>query len=131
MLDIGPHLLDLLEAGLGEIVAVQATGDPLGWVSVNLHRTRPGATSSGVDVLHRRDRTGRTEVEVYSPAGVAFYDARAVDHDARADRIRTDLVAVAGGADASGERGPGAAPPAPDRRHRGATPRVSRATMGR
>ena len=34
VLDIGPHLLDLLEAGLGEIVDVRASGDPLGWVSV-------------------------------------------------------------------------------------------------
>jgi hypothetical protein len=42
--------------------------------------------------------TGRTEIEVYSPTGVAFYDARAVDHRARADQIRSDLVAVAGGA---------------------------------
>jgi hypothetical protein len=42
---------------------------------------------------------GRTEVEVYSPTGVAFYDARTVDHRARADQIRTDLVAVAGGAE--------------------------------
>ncbi|MDQ1475739.1 MAG: hypothetical protein QOE62_968, partial [Actinomycetota bacterium] len=41
--------------------------------------------------------TGRTEIEVYSPTGVAFYDARAVDHRARADQIRTDLVAVAAG----------------------------------
>ena len=30
--------------------------------------------------------TGRTEIEVYSPTGVAFYDARAVDHRARPNR---------------------------------------------
>ena len=98
VLDIGPHLLDMLEAGLGEIVAVQAAGDPLGWVSVNC--THASGATSGVSMCcTAATPTGRTEVEVYSPTGVAFYDARAVDHRARADRIRTDLVAVAGGAE--------------------------------
>jgi predicted dehydrogenase len=97
VLDIGPHLLDLLEAGLGEIVGVQATGDPLGWVSVNCSHAS-GATSSA-SMCCAAATGGRTEIEVYSAAGVAAYDARAVDHEARADRIRSDLVAVAGGAD--------------------------------
>jgi predicted dehydrogenase len=97
VLDIGPHLLDLLEAGLGEIVAVQATGDPLGLVSVNCTHAS-GATSSA-SMCCSAATDGRTEVEVYSPRGVAFYDARAVDRDARADRLRADLVAVAAGAE--------------------------------
>ncbi len=42
---------------------------------------------------------GRTEIEVYSPTGVAFYDGRAVDHLARARQICADFVAVAGGAE--------------------------------
>lgn len=97
VLDIGPHLFDLLEAGLGEIVAVQATGDPLGWVSVNCTHAS-GATSSA-SMCCTAATGGRTEIEVYSAQGVAAYDARAVDHGARADRIRSDLVAVAGGAE--------------------------------
>jgi predicted dehydrogenase len=97
VLDIGPHLLDLLEAGLGEIVAVRADGDPLGWVSVNCAHAS-GATSSA-SMCCTAATDGRTEIEVYSSHGVAAFDARAVDRDARADRIRTDLVAVAGGAE--------------------------------
>jgi predicted dehydrogenase len=98
VLDIGPHVLDMIEAGLGQIVAVEAVGDPLGWVSVNC--THESGATSGVSMCcNAATAAGRTEVEVYSPTGVAFYDARTVDHRARADQIRTDLVAVAGGAE--------------------------------
>ena len=97
VLDIGPHVLDMIEAAMGEIVSVQAAGDPLGWVSVNCTHAS-GATSSVSMCCTAATPTGRTEVEVYSPAGVALFDGRAVDREARADRIRSDLVAVAGGA---------------------------------
>ena len=97
VLDIGPHLFDLLEAGLGEIVAVQATGDPLGWVSVNCTHAS-GATSSA-SMCCTAATAGRTEIEVYSARGVAAFDARMVDRAARAERLRSDLVAVAGGAE--------------------------------
>ena len=97
MLDIGPHVLDLLEAGMGEIVSVQASGDPLGWVSgICTHAS--GATSTVSMCCTAATETGQTEVEVYSPKGVATFDARAVDREARADEIRRALVAVAGGA---------------------------------
>jgi predicted dehydrogenase len=95
VLDIGPHVLDLLEAGLGEIVAVRADGDPRGWVSVNCTHAS-GATSSA-SMCCTAAIDGRTEIDVYSARGVASFDARAVDRDARADRIRADLVAVAAG----------------------------------
>ena len=36
LLDLGPHLLDLLEACLGPIEAVTARGDPHGWISLIL-----------------------------------------------------------------------------------------------
>jgi predicted dehydrogenase len=97
VLDIGPHILDLLEAALGEIVEVRAAGDPLAWVSgVCTHAS--GAISDVAMCSSAALPAGKTEVELYSARGSAFYDSRAVDHAARADRIRTDLVAVAAGA---------------------------------
>lgn len=97
VLDIGPHVLDLLEAGLGEIVEVQAAGDPLGWVSVNCTHAS-GATSSA-SMCCTAGIDSKTELEVYSAKGSASYDARRVDRTARADRIRSDLAAVARGLD--------------------------------
>jgi predicted dehydrogenase len=98
VLDIGPHVLDLLEAALGEIVAVDAAGDPLGWVSANCTHAS-GVASSVSMCCNAAVPDGKTEVEVYSPTGAATYDGRAVDQRARADRMRSDLVAVAGGAE--------------------------------
>ncbi len=98
VLDIGPHVLDMIEAGLGPIVSVQAVGDPLGWVSANCTHAS-GATSNVSMCSTAATAKGRTEIEVYSPTGAAFYDGRAVDQVARAAQIRTDLVAVAGGAE--------------------------------
>jgi predicted dehydrogenase len=95
VLDIGPHVLDLLEAGLGEIVGVQASGDPLGWVSVNC--THASGATSGASMCCTAATDSRTELEVYSAKGAASYNARRVDPNARADRIRSDLAAVAGG----------------------------------
>jgi predicted dehydrogenase len=97
VLDIGPHVLDMIEAAMGAIVAVQAVGDPFGWVSVSCTHAS-GATSSVSMCCNAATATGRTEIEVYSPRGVALFDGRAVDRAGRADRIRTELVAVAGGA---------------------------------
>ena len=91
VLDIGPHVLDLLEAALGEIVAVEAAGDPHGWVSVNCSHAS-GATSSASMCCNAATES-RTEVEVYSPTGVAYYDGRAVDREARADLHLQRLIA--------------------------------------
>jgi len=96
VLDIGPHVLDMVEAALGRVVSVEAVGDPFGWVAVNCTH-ESGATSNVSMCCTAATATGRTEVEVYSPTGVAFYDGRAVDREARADQIRRDLVAVANG----------------------------------
>jgi len=96
VLDIGPHVLDMIEAPMGEIVEVQAIGDPFGWVSVNC--THASGTTSSVSLCcAAATENGRTEMEVYSPKGNAFFDGRALDRAARADRIRTDLAAVARG----------------------------------
>ncbi|MEU6997437.1 Gfo/Idh/MocA family oxidoreductase [Nonomuraea sp. NPDC046570] len=36
LLDVGPHVVDLLDAALGEVVGVRAHGNPLGWVGLLL-----------------------------------------------------------------------------------------------
>ncbi len=34
LLDLGPHIVDLLDASLGRVVGVRAQGDPLGWLGL-------------------------------------------------------------------------------------------------
>jgi predicted dehydrogenase len=96
VLDVGPHLLDLLEAGLGPIVNVDARGDALGWVSMICTHTS-GATSSA-SLCCAAASEGKTEIEVFGRAGAASYDGRLIDYNAWPARLRQSFVAVAGGA---------------------------------
>lgn len=95
VLDVGPHMLDMLEGALGDIVDVRAAGDPLQWVSL-LCVHASGATSVGSLSLAVAAE-GSAEIEVYGRGGSARYDG-AVDHADWADRVRSSFVAVAGGA---------------------------------
>ena len=94
VLDIGPHLLDMLDAALGEIVDIRASGDPLGWVSIVCEHAT-GATSSG-SMCCNAAAEGGTEVEVFSAKGSARYDGT-MDFEAWPNNVRNAFVAVANG----------------------------------
>ena len=94
VLDIGPHLLDMLDAALGEIVDIRAAGDPFGWVSIVCEHAG-GATSSG-SMCCNAAAEGGTEVEVFSAKGSARYDG-VMDFEAWPDNVRNAFVAVANG----------------------------------
>jgi len=95
VLDVGPHLLDLLEAALGPIVSVQAAGDPLGWTSLTCAHAS-GRTSSA-SLCCTTAGESRTEVEVFGRRGRATYDGRGGDPAQWAARVRAALVATARG----------------------------------
>jgi predicted dehydrogenase len=94
VLDIGPHLLDMLDAALGEIVDVRAAGDPLGWVSVVC--THASGATSDAAMCCNAGAEGRTEIEVFSSKGSARYDGT-MDFDAWPDNVRKAFVHVANG----------------------------------
>jgi predicted dehydrogenase len=75
VLDVGPHALDLVDAALGPVVALRALGDPQGWVSV-VAEHEGGATSDVSMCCRAAIEPGRTDVEVYGPAGTLAVDAR-------------------------------------------------------
>ncbi len=61
LLDLGPHLLDLLEACLGPIEAVTARGDPHGWISLILEHQGgliSEATICGISQLEPENARG-------------------------------------------------------------------------
>jgi predicted dehydrogenase len=71
ILDLGPHMVDLMDAALGRVVGVKASGDSLGWVSLVLEH-ESGVTS---DVsLCATAGTNRVVVELYSRSGVLELD---------------------------------------------------------
>lgn len=79
LLDLGPHLLDLLDTAVGRIEAVRASGDPTRWVELTCAHAG-GATSqaslSGSVALPRAS----TVVELFGPAGALRYDTAGIEH---------------------------------------------------
>jgi predicted dehydrogenase len=68
LLDVGPHLVDLLDAALGPVERVRAHGDPERWVGLLLGHA--GGAVSEVSLSCRAGiEPSRTEVELFGPAG--------------------------------------------------------------
>lgn len=80
LLDLGPHVVDLLDAALGPVVAVEARGDLLGWIGlllehaggevseVSLCAATPVERSvAGVEIYGRRGHRGIDAVAAVGP----------------------------------------------------------------
>lgn len=66
--DVGPHVIDLLDAALGPVERVQAHGDSTGWVGLLLGHA--GGAVSEVSMSARAGiQPSRTEVELFGPSG--------------------------------------------------------------
>jgi predicted dehydrogenase len=74
--DMGPHLLDVLDAALGPIADVRAHGEPDGWVGLLLEHGL-GRFSEASMTATGAPGERRAEVEVFGPGGAAFIDAEA------------------------------------------------------
>lgn len=79
VLDLGPHLFDLMDAALGPVVGVRAAGDPMRFVTVQLEH-ESGAVSD-VALTGAVAGGSKTGVEVFAPGGSLALDARAVARD--------------------------------------------------
>jgi predicted dehydrogenase len=75
VLDVGPHVFDLVDAALGPVVALRALGDVHGWVSVAMEH-EGGAVSDVALCCRAAIEPSRTEVEVFGPSGTLSVDAR-------------------------------------------------------
>ncbi|WP_371779596.1 Gfo/Idh/MocA family protein [Streptosporangium subroseum] len=68
ILDVGPHMIDLLEASLGRVVGVRAHGNPRGWVGLLLeHET--GSVSEASLCLSVPGETPPSNVGIYGRLG--------------------------------------------------------------
>ncbi|MEU7891863.1 Gfo/Idh/MocA family oxidoreductase [Nonomuraea sp. NPDC049152] len=68
LLDVGPHVIDLLDAALGKVVGVRAHGDPLRWTGLLLDHE--GGAVSEVSLSMAAPESSPTRVEVYGAAGI-------------------------------------------------------------
>jgi predicted dehydrogenase len=76
LLDIGPHILDLVDAALGPVVEVRGHGDPRHWVGLLLDH-ESGARSEVSMSCTAAITPSRTELEVFGPEGSLTVDGRA------------------------------------------------------
>jgi predicted dehydrogenase len=85
LLDVGPHILDLVEAALGPVVDIRGTGDPQEWVSLVLTH-ESGAISDVTLSCASAIDPSRTEVEIYGRTRSLSVDGRS---GARAESFAT------------------------------------------
>jgi predicted dehydrogenase len=95
LLDLGPHVVDLIDAAMGPVVSVKASGDLLGWVSLLLEH-EGGATSS-VDMCATAGVASVSGVEVYAEKGSASLNCATVADAASMANVPAALAAAAAG----------------------------------
>lgn len=80
LLDLGPHLLDLLDAAVGPIATIRGSGDSRRWIELTCEHTNGAisqASLSGAVNLNR----ARTRVELFGPGEELVYDTAELDHE--------------------------------------------------
>jgi predicted dehydrogenase len=94
LLDIGPHVLDLMDAAMGRIEHIDATGDSLRWISMIAHHE--GGASSTVSIsITTPGAPGKLTCEVYTEAGPVVFDGSASDEDLGVSAALTRALASA------------------------------------
>ncbi|MGH3348979.1 MAG: Gfo/Idh/MocA family protein [Nocardioides sp.] len=92
--DLGPHALDLLDALLGPVDEVTATGDPRRWVSVTT-RHRSGAVGQAALSITTPLPRGVSRCEVYAGGEVRVFDGYRDSDDAATRRAVLDELVAA------------------------------------
>jgi len=91
--DLGPHLLDLLDAAVGPILSVRATGDSRRWIELTCHHAGGAVSQASLSGAVRVPRT-RTRVELYGPDEEIVYDTAELDHEECWPVLRREFAAA-------------------------------------
>jgi len=91
--DLGPHVVDLLDAALGPVVGIRAHGHPHRWVGLLLEH-ESGAVSEASLTAYSRLEPPRAGVEVHTTGGVLEVDTTGVSGSA-APVLVDEFVATA------------------------------------
>ncbi|PBC65800.1 oxidoreductase [Streptomyces sp. Tue6028] len=80
LLDIGPHILDLLDAALGPVLRVRATGDPRRWVELTCEHEGGAVSQASLSGSVEVER-GITRIELFGRHPELVFDGSALDHE--------------------------------------------------
>lgn len=96
LLDLGPHVIDILDAALGPVVDVRAHGDRTGWVGLLLDHAG-GARSEASLCAGVGTDPSVAGVELYGPKGSLTLDCTGLGHEGFAALRAEFAEAVRGG----------------------------------
>jgi predicted dehydrogenase len=95
LFDLGPHVIDLLDAALGPVVGIRAHGDPRRWVGLQLEHDTGSVSDASLTGISPVG-TPRAGVEVHTSEGV--FDVDTADFDPSVLKTVSDeFVAAAAG----------------------------------
>lgn len=80
LLDLGPHLIDLLDTAVGPIATIRATGDPRRWVELTCEHVNGAVSQASLSGAVNVERA-ITRVELFGPAQPVVYDTAEIDHE--------------------------------------------------
>ncbi len=89
--DLAPHAIDLLDAALGPVTEVTATGDPLHWVALTLHHQGGAISQTALAITAPADPPFR--IEAQTDAGEVVFDGVRSDDDAGVQEAITSAFA--------------------------------------
>ena len=96
LFDLGPHVIDTLDAALGAVVGVRAHGQQDGWIGLLLEHDS-GVVSEVSMTARCALQPGRAGAEVYTEAGVIEVDAGSATGPATFVTVVDEFVATARG----------------------------------
>ncbi|MFJ4835266.1 Gfo/Idh/MocA family protein [Streptomyces sp. NPDC088747] len=91
LLDLGPHVLDLLDAAMGPIVRVRGTGDPRRWIELTCEHAS-GAVSQASLSGSVNVENGITRIELFGPHPELVYDGADIDHEESLPVLRREFA---------------------------------------
>ncbi|MCT9112469.1 Gfo/Idh/MocA family oxidoreductase [Streptomyces mirabilis] len=91
LLDLGPHLLDLLDAAVGPIVRVRGTGDPRRWIELTCEHANGVVSQASLSGSVRVEQ-GNTRIELFGPQAPLVYDATELDHEETWQVLRREFA---------------------------------------
>ncbi len=96
LLDVGPHVFDLLDAALGPVERISARATARGWVGIHIDHQN-GAGSDVTMSCEVGVEAGRFDVELYGPEGSLTFTVGTGDADDLHATIRSEFTQVTRG----------------------------------
>jgi predicted dehydrogenase len=101
LLDLGPHLLDLLDTAVGPVTAIRATGDPRRWVELTCEHENGAVSQASLSGSVRLPRA-HARVELFGPDDALTWDSAGASHRESWPLLRAEFAAAV----RSGRTGP-------------------------